>query len=67
MSSVTGVALTGANGEFGLAALVAFACNAFASENKPLTRWPAFAGLGSETLSVASPAELLTVAATVVS
>ena len=33
-----------------------------ASENVPLTRWPVAVGLGSATLSVASPAVEITVA-----
>src|SRR3954471_11461635 len=45
-----------------LAALRARACNACGSENAPLTRWPVAVGLGSATLSVASPAVETTLA-----
>ena len=57
----------GANTVLGLAALIARAWTAWASVNVPLTRRPVAVGLGSATVSAASPAELVTVAATVAS
>ena len=46
----------------GAGALVALACRACGSENVPLTRRPVATGLGSATLSVASPAVEITFA-----
>src|SRR3954453_14931233 len=46
-----------------VSALVALACSARGRKNDPLTRWPGCAVSGSTTLSVASPAVLVTVAA----
>ena len=59
--------MTGANALVGLAALVALACSGEASVNVPLTSLPGAFALGSATLSVASPAVLVTVAPTEVS
>jgi hypothetical protein len=51
----------------GLAAFRAATWTGVASENEPLTSLPGAVALGSETLSVASPPELDTVAETEVS
>ncbi len=54
----------GANAAVGCAPLVALAWSGAASVNVPLTRRPVAAASGSDTLSVASPPVLVTVAAT---
>ncbi len=66
--SVNGVVLLGigANALVGCAALVALACSGLASVRSPLTRCPDATGSGSDTLSVALPAVLMTLAGTVV-